>query len=475
MPNTAPAIEALYAEGTGALPSANAVGRAGVFYRIPAAGALSEQIWVTTNLTPTTYQWTELSLSSDNELGNYWVAPPGAGRVNAPYTTIQAAIAASVADGHTSATGGANIYITPGTYVENPVLFSGTNLIGVNAPNPMDITQSGAATNWSALRPVVQGSISCDVGCNIASVQNLRVFSNGAPAITIGAIATANFGVYGCSLEVLGVASVLVSSSSAACRLGIFECQLQNFTTQAGIAGINLTTAHFLSVLDSSIRSNVGSDTAISFGAASTFTAQRMRTLGVLSFVAGATVANLEDCDHVVAGANAYINVAAGGPTISWTRGSMSGSTAAPNIAGTLTLIRSGAQGSDANGLQLSATVTPTITRSLGIPRTSRANGAADLTAANFLLADHHTLNTSAAARGVALPVGATYPPGQLVGISADQTGGAGANAITVTPNGAETINGLNAAVVCAASVKGCCSLMRDPDLATNWILVSIT
>lgn len=112
----------------------------------------------------------------------YRVGPAGSGMY---FTTITAALAAAVADGHTDATNPATIEIYPGTYNENPTLGAGITLLGMglgvyitsgvfcnfvggtvanNISNIVDITLQGSAGQ----------AIVLDVNSTVGGVLNVR-------------------------------------------------------------------------------------------------------------------------------------------------------------------------------------------------------------------------------------------------------------------------------------------------------------
>jgi hypothetical protein len=422
------------------------------------------------------YVWVQTAGGGANGIWPKYVVSKATGP-NATYQTISAAITAAFVDGHTGAAPAA-ILVMPGTYVENVTLLDGMWLMGLSEPAQQDLNFSGTSATSETLPVVITGSVSLDAGFKVGGIANLQI----APPATvvpfqIGANSFAfSFRAFGCIFSATGAATPVVTGApTGAPSLSFDHCKLVNTTTQAGVGGLSLTTAIAeLDFLDSSIQCNVGTDAAMLFGAVVTLLrCKNTAFLGEIEFVAGASSAFFEKCSLTVSGATQYIAVTAGAPTVVWVDGSMIGSGATPNLTGTFTFTRRGILGSDANGLQPATTVTMNILRGLADAYTSRDNGAGNLIAANVFLADVHTLDTTAAGRGVALPAANLFPPGVAVTFCAHQSG-AGAFAITVTPNGADTINGLNNPVVTAANVKGCASVMRDPNATTNWILLSI-
>ncbi len=390
----------------------------------------------------------------------------------APYTTITAAIAAAVADGHTASLP-AVVLVEPGTYAEAVALKDGIHVVALGTAATMDLG-IGAAATTEQCDVVIQGAVTLDAGFTEGGLVGIQVQPASATVpLAFGTNANAfKLRLSGCILKATGASTPCVTGSpSAAPFLVMDRCKLFNGTTQTGVAGISITTAMGgIDLLHVSIQANAASDTSISFGGATPHRSKSCTFFGGIVNVAGASAMVFEDCNLITSG-QAYIAVTAGAPTVTWINGVLQGSGAITNLTGTFTFTRRGIIGSDANGLQPATTVTFTLTRGLLPPITSRDNGAANLTAANFLLADCHTLDTTASGRTVALPAANTYPPGQPTSLVVKN----GANAITVTPNGTDTINGVNASMLTTASLKGCCDIMRDPNATTNWIMLSIT
>lgn len=110
----------------------------------------------------------------------------------------------------------------------------------------------------------------------------------------------------------------------------------------------------------------------------------------------------------------------------------------------------------------------------LATPTVVRANGAADLTAANCVLAAAHSLDTNAAGRAVTLPTRAVYDATARVNAPLYflSTNG-GANAITVNAGAGNTINGAASVASSAVIANGpAVVIMPDPNSATNWLVL---
>lgn len=124
-----------------------------------------------------------LTLDSTQPTGTKWAAATGGGVTLSPYivgptgsdfTTIQAAIDQAASDG-ASCSNPKNIYIKPGTYIEDPILHDGINLIGFDpVPNTLPMGIGLYAVSNQSVR--INGSISYDSSTLNASVE-FRIYN----------------------------------------------------------------------------------------------------------------------------------------------------------------------------------------------------------------------------------------------------------------------------------------------------------
>lgn len=405
---------------------------------------------------------------------DYWVAPPSVPPLINPqtrFTTITAAIAQAVADQHTAANP-AVIWVYPGTYAESFAMRDGISVRGLSAHASEDMVVGGkSGTTWDP-DVIIAGQVTIGAGFTQGTIEGVVIVNSGAAAaLALGASTTiARLIVRDCTLSTTGAAtSAITGSPTTTPQLNFERCQVVNNTTQgAGVAALlSLTTACNVNSRQSSWQANAASDIAFNMNGG-TWVMEGSKVFGQLSFTTGAT--NFTERDSDFAASGAYIAISAGGPTINLVKGSFTGSTVSPNVTGTGTLNLQGNIGSDVNGLQLATTITTAVNRTLAAGKTARDNGAGNLTAANCLLADLHTLDTSGAARSVALPARALVPAGKEFVFCAKV---GGANAITVNPNGAETIAGVAAGVASTAAILGTVAVQADPNSTTNWNLIS--
>lgn len=389
------------------------------------------------------------------DLSKYWVAPATSIPV-APYNLPSAAIAAAVADGHTTGTPAA-VFIWPGTYNDNVVLTSGIDLVGFggwNCPEP----QNGVATATPNMDVVINGNMTLSATFTRCSVRGIR-FTSASNTLDMGASTTVtNLVFQNCRLE-SSASSCITGASTNTPSLFLDNTTL--LSTFATAKALNLTTTANVFASRTKISASVGSDTAMSL-AGGTHIFQSCKFLGLIVYTAPAGGDSYEHCDLTVTAASAITLVA--GTIVTWLRGSILGATAGSTIAGTGTIDFVGVR-TDANGIGLSIVGVITATEDGTIRKYDQNDlGAASPTLAPGILHEQYTVDTSAAGRTITLMAIATIPIGRRVRIAA---GVGGAQTITVTPAGAELINGVAAPVVTAALVRASIGLVRG---TTGWL-----
>lgn len=410
---------------------------------------------------PSAWQWVQVGGEGGSFSSKYWVNVSGS-IPDLGYTSIQDAIDAAVTDGH-DASDPATIFVYPGTYNESVIIYDGIWIQGVR-----DGGQPFGSASLMGLPEITDGVI-VNAACTTGGISNMTVSADGKGAVAFGAGAFSYFRIEGCTLTKTGGGAVITAAPTqgATARLHIFDSYISNGTAQGGIAGLQFTAGVFCVIQRTAI-GGTSSDTAISVAGASVFLVHDCDITGSISNVSGAGNWSFSDT-RLLVGGQPYISAAAGAPTFAWANGLMSGGFASASFAGTFTFTRSGTLICDANGLIFPSTITFNVTRTLGHSLTVNNVGAGNLTAANVFIADVHTLDTTAGGRSVALPAANTYPAGIPVTFAVKN----GANAITVTPNGTDTINGVNAAMATSASLRGNMTLMRESG-TSNWICLSV-
>jgi hypothetical protein len=136
-----------------------------------------------------------------------WVVNPVANL--GTHTTIQAAINAASA--------GDDIFITAGTYTENPVLKSGVNLIAFAA-------DAGLNGNFITASNVIINGNCTFTGTGTVTISGIQLVTNGAPFLTVSGNAASTVNLTGCYLNVFNNGGIAFTSTSASAEINIAYC-----------------------------------------------------------------------------------------------------------------------------------------------------------------------------------------------------------------------------------------------------------
>lgn len=179
------------------------------------------------------------------------------GDTHAGFTSINAAIGQAVADGHTG-TNPANVYIKPGTYVENVIMFPGINLVGFSS-----------GFNASFLDPSlipgteISGLLTASYGGQ-ATIQNITLTANATNAISINGapVLPTVLTLTDCFLTATNGTTILYASNNAV--VSFWNCNIAqeggfSFFNKSGSSEINFYQCVFDS-LTGSVSNNACSD-----------------------------------------------------------------------------------------------------------------------------------------------------------------------------------------------------------------------
>lgn len=165
----------------------------------------------------------------------YRVGPTVSGVPFARYTTIQAAINAAVADGHTDNTNPATIEIYPGTYAENLSLNAGVHLKGIQN------------LRGGANAVIVQGSLTLTLSSG--TVDENQVFIDSL------------------AIQPPAATRAIVLAGTSPGRMFFQNCDVDSNSGGAGVTGLvyqsNTNSSSEIRLFDTSVVSNNASDTEI--------------------------------------------------------------------------------------------------------------------------------------------------------------------------------------------------------------------